>query len=285
LSAGLALVCAAEVRAQVAAGDSDAQIVRGIGTPSEEHKVSFEANSEGNNVIKEVVVKPGDWVKKGDILMTEDDAEARAQLAVAKAAAEAHGAADEAQVTIEAKTKIVEGLMKSIHSDREIVDAELERDTAIAKKLQADEDHKERQLQYELQQVKVDHMTLRSPIDGVVENVGLFAGEVVDGNSSKNGACYIVSIDPLWIELHLTAAQADQLKLHDKLDVAFPSDPNKWQPGEVIFLDPMVEYVGQTRTVRVSVPNPDEKPSGLPMLVRLPPLLGAGAAGAVGLAK
>jgi hypothetical protein len=47
----------------------------------------------------------------------------------------------------------------------------------------------------------------------------------------------------------------------------------------------MVEYVGQTRTVRVSVANPDHRPSGLQMLVRLPAQSSEAQNTAVGLAK
>jgi len=258
-----------------ASSDSDPRIVRSgcIGTPSEQHRLSFEGNSEGNDVIKTVLVKPGDLVKAGDVLMIEDLDQAEAELAVDKERADATGSIDEAQVTIEAKKKLVDmfkNLSHGNYSGEELINAQMGLDVAIAKKKQADEEHDYYQLSYQHELVKIDHMKLRSPIDGVVESVSLFAGEVVDANSDKQGACYVVSNDPLWVEFHLDARKATKLAVHDPVDVAFPDRPDQWHQGEVIFLDPTVEYVGQTRTVRVSIPNPEQRPSGLPMIVRLP---------------
>ena len=54
------------------------------------------------------------------------------------------------------------------------------------------------------------------------------------------------------------------------MDVAFEDAPDQFHSGEVIFLDPQVDSSTQTRTVRVSVANPENRPSGLRMIVRLP---------------
>ena len=171
------------------------------------------------------------------------------------------------------------------YSERDMIDAQLDLDVAKAKLKQAQETHDQRQLEYVRQQDKVNHMTLLSPIDGVVEKVGLFAGEAVNANTAKDGACFIVSNNPLYVEIHLPARQAAKLKLHDKLDVAFEDSPDQTTPGDVIFLDPMVEYVGQTQTVRLSIANSDNRSSGLPMIVRLPEQLWPPAGSPLGAAQ
>jgi RND family efflux transporter MFP subunit len=285
----------AVVAAQTAPGSdstvlTDSHIADGIGMPSEEHRVTFEANSDGSDIIKEVKVKPGDMVKAGDVLMTEDQDEALDYMAILKAAAEATGEVQEAQVTIDAKTQVVKMYADLVgkaggYSQREMIDAQLDLDVAKAKLQQANETHQQRQLEYVRQQDKVQHMTLLSPIDGVVEKVGLFAGEAVNANTAKDGAVYIVSNNPLWVEFHIPASQAAKLKLHDKLDVSFADTPDKTTSGEVIFLDPMVEYVGQLQTVRVSIANPDYRPSGLHMDVHLPQALWSEPAGPIGSAQ
>jgi len=264
----------------------DPRLVHGIGTPSEQHRVSFEGNPDGNDVVKQVMVKPGDLVKAGDVLMVEDTDQAEAEMALLKAASEATGAIEEAKVTIDAKSQLVD-MYKNLPAGNttglETINALMDRDVAKARLHQAEDDHNQRQLAYQKQLVKLRHMTLRSPIDGVVESVNLFAGEIVDASSDKQGACFIVANNPLWIEFHLDARRAGRLALHDPVEVAFPDQPNTWIAGEVIFLDPMVDYVGQTRTVRVSIPNPDQRPSGLPMIVQLPAKVGdeSGAIGSV----
>jgi multidrug efflux pump subunit AcrA (membrane-fusion protein) len=280
LVAGTALCglwATAALRGQSAppANDSDPRIIRTgcIGTPSEQHRLSFEGNTDGNDVVKSVLVKPGDLVKAGDVLMVEDTDQAEAELAVDKERADATGSIEEAQVTIDAKTKLVDMLKNLSHgnySGEELINAQMDLDVAVAKKKEAEEERDYYQLSYQHQVVKLDHMKLRSPIDGVVESVNLFTGEVVDSNSDKQGACFVVSNNPLWVEFHLDANKAGKLAVHDPVEVAFPDQPDQWRQGEVIYLDPMVEYVGQTRTVRVSIPNPEQRPSGLPMIVRLP---------------
>jgi multidrug efflux pump subunit AcrA (membrane-fusion protein) len=266
----------------------DFHVVEGISEPSQKHRVTFESNASGTEVIKEVLVKPGDRVKAGQPLMVEDTDEARATLAVLKAAADATGAIQEAQVTINIKAKELHALQNAGEasvSQTEIFNAQLDLEVAQARKQEAVEEQSQRKLEYQRQLMQIQHMTLRSPIDGLVEQVNLFAGEAVDANSDQQGACYIISNDPMWVELHLPAQEAGRLKMSDSIQVAYPEAPNDWRQGQVIFLDPTVDYVGRTRTVRISVPNPDHFPSGLPMLVRLPDKVFAGAAGDVGMVQ
>jgi|GEM_PF-790417 len=253
---------------------SDPRIIRDcMGIPSEIHPVSFEGNSEGSAVIKEVPVKPGDVVKVGDVLMVEDTAQAEAELAIYDAQAKGVGAIQEAQSTIDDKTLLLkryQGLPKANQQDIELLQTQLDIDIASARLQQAKDEQKQHQLAADRQALKIKHMTLLSPVDGIVESVNLHTGQIVDSGSSKDGACFIVSNNPLWVELHLDSARAAKLKLGDAVEVAFPDKADEWIGGKVIFLDPMVDFVGQTQTVRVAIANPDNRPSGLPMIVRLP---------------
>jgi multidrug efflux pump subunit AcrA (membrane-fusion protein) len=287
LLAGAALCTSAIAAAP--SDQPDPRIIRNcIGTPSEQHRLTFEGDTDGTAVIKTVNVKPGDTVKAGDVLMTEDTDQATAELAYLKAGADATGKIDEAKVTIDGKSKLVDmytKLSNGNYSGVELINAQLDRDVAIARLKQAKEEHDEAELGYQRQLVKIQHMSLRSPIDGVVESVSLYAGEPVDANADKQGAAFVVSNDPLWIEFHLSAEQAAKLSMKDAVEAAFPDSPDHWISGQIVFLDPMVEYVGQTRTIRVSIPNPDHRPSGLPMIVRLPQKVVDDTGGAVGTAQ
>jgi RND family efflux transporter MFP subunit len=251
--------------------DSDPRIINDcISEPSETHRLTFEGGSDGMSVIQDVLVQPGDLVKKGDVLMKEDSSQAAADLAVYKSMAEATGDINYAQVTIASEDKVIGMLSKSIHSEREMLEEQLKHDQAAAQLKAANEKIEQAKLQYDRQVVKIDHMSLKSPIDGVVERVSLFSGEAVDQNSMKDGAIYIVNNNPLWVDMHVDALRAEKLKLHEPVEVSFPSEAGQWHQGEVIFLSPELDYVGQTRAVRVSVPNPDNHPSGERLTVRLP---------------
>jgi multidrug resistance efflux pump len=215
------------------------------------------------------MVKPGDVIKSGQELMKEDTALAESELAVLKAASDETGAVQEAQVQIDAKTKLLEMLQGANASGREILDAQLDRDVATARKVEAEDEHKQKVLEYQRQLVRVQHMTLVSPVDGIVEKIALFEGELVDPNK-PDGAIIIVKNDPLWVEMHLVSSQAAKLKTGDTVQVAYPDEPQKWLDAKVIFLDPVVESGSDTQTVRVALPNPSNRPSGLTMSVRLP---------------
>jgi multidrug efflux pump subunit AcrA (membrane-fusion protein) len=278
LAGALAVSLAAGLRGQstppAGSADDSARIVEGLGKPSDQARVSFEGNAEGSSIIEHVTVQPGDLVKKGDELMREDTSLAVAKEKVLKAASEATGAAKEADVTIDAQNKLIQkyqDLSPGNSAGVELLNAVRDRDVAVARKQQATEEQTQRILGDQEQLEKIAHMTLRSPIDGVVQSVNLHAGEVVDASSDKDGACFVIKNDPMWVEIqHIGAAQAGRLALHDKVDVAFEDAPDQWHTGEIIFLDPAVDPATQTRVIRVSVPNPDNKPSGLRMLVRLP---------------
>src|SRR5271170_5621429 len=68
---------------------NDPRIVEGPSLPSMQSRASFEGSAEGTAVIKDVLVQPGDVVKTGDVLMTEDSSIAAAERDAAKVAAEA----------------------------------------------------------------------------------------------------------------------------------------------------------------------------------------------------
>jgi multidrug efflux pump subunit AcrA (membrane-fusion protein) len=263
---------------------NDPRIVTGPSMPSMESRASFEGNSEGSAVIKDVLVKPGDVVKTGDILMTEDSSVAEAERDAAQVAAEAVSAENKAQVQIDVNSKLVERYTNLGDSadPLDLLRSQMDRDVAKADLLKAQEDHEQAQAEYQRQLLRVQHMTLRSRIDGIVKEVNLHPGEAVDMNAEKSGACYIVCNDPLWIEVTPPARMTAKLKLGDLVDVAFTDQPNQWHQAKVIFLDPMVEYTGQLQRMRISMPNPDQRPSGLDMVVRLPEKVVGDQTGAVG---
>ena len=109
---------------------------------------------------------------------------------------------------------------------------------------------------------------MHSSIDGIVQTINLHLGSGVDP-SKPDGACVIVNNDPLWVEMRLPSAKAATLKLQQKLDVRYlQNDP--WQQGTIIYFNPMVDAASDTQVVRLELANPDQRPSGLHMTVRLP---------------
>ena len=111
---------------------------------------------------------------------------------------------------------------------------------------------------------------LATPIDGIVQKMNLDVGEMVDPNK-PDGVLVLVKNDPIWVEVHLPSVQAAKLKLGDQFDLKYEGE-EQWLPekGKVNFLDPVVDAASDTRLVRLEVPNPQNRPAGLHVAVRLP---------------
>ena len=118
------------------------------------------------------------------------------------------------------------------------------------------------------EQAKIDLKQIKSPIDGVVQKLDTHVGEVATNQPDKP-AFRVVNNDPLWVDAHLSAAVTARLKPGQQLQVRYVAE-DKWMPAEVLFLSPQVRPGSQTRMVRLQLPNPDDRPSGLEVYVKLP---------------
>jgi multidrug efflux pump subunit AcrA (membrane-fusion protein) len=119
-------------------------------------------------------------------------------------------------------------------------------------------------------------MALKSPIDGLVEAIGVGPGEWADPQKPE-GLVTVVKNDPLWVEMHLPVEQSQKIKKGDGLTVKHAGDA---QPAEakVIFITPVSDAASGTALVRLELPNPQDRPSGLSVSVMLPETVVAAAA-------
>jgi len=123
-------------------------------------------------------------------------------------------------------------------------------------------------------------MRIHSPIDGRVENVQVEVGESVD---RLTPVVRVVQTDPLWVDVAVPAAVAARLqpgqpatarvnparydpKLTDK---DFPLR-YKLRTGKIKHISTVADAASNTRRVRVELPNPENVPAGLHVLVELP---------------
>jgi multidrug resistance efflux pump len=118
------------------------------------------------------------------------------------------------------------------------------------------------------EQAKIDLKQIKSPIDGLIERLDTHVGEVAT-NQADRPAFKVVRNDPLWVDAHLPAATADRLRPDQTLQVRYVTG-DKWMPGKVLHLQPKVRPGSQTRMVRLELPNPEQRPAGLEVYVKLP---------------
>ena len=243
-----------------------------IALPSKDVTLSFVRPGR----VAKILVKEGDAVKPGQVLVQLDDAAERIRLQKLKAQAEDDTAVKAGEARL-AKRKVdlrrlewafKEGVATELEVENAKLDvriAELSLKLAKAKKLQYE-------LEYKEAKVHLDRMKITSPTDGLVEKIFLSEGESADALAKL---VRVVKIDPLWIEVPVPLALAKALKCRQPAKVAFPGEA-KPRVGKIINKPAVSDSASNTLTVRVEVANPSGDPAGEHVKVSFPALEAAG---------
>jgi RND family efflux transporter MFP subunit len=268
-------------RAQNAAGSSNSSMssaaiatVDATTEPMQTSKLAFPVLG----IIKAVAVKDGDVIKKGQVLMQQDDEQDLNELEQLKQQAESNTKVEAAEADVRAKQARYDRVKKIFDegngSQSEVEEAENDL-VNRQKQLQfAKEEKQIAGLKAAQQQIKIAKMKLVAPFDGAVQKVVAQLGESV-GPQSQDGAIQIVNNDPLKVVIRkFSTLQASTLKLGQKLPVRFINDgPNgKWQDAEVSYIAPQA-LAGDVQEVFLSLPNQTGRSSGEHVAVRLTPEL------------
>ena len=263
VTAGLAANSSAQVR-----NENGEVSVTGITQPSKRSKPAF----YGAGVIGKVAVKEGDVVKPGQLLMAQDQ-EIEA-LELERLMAEANSAARiefakadlDVKIAVEKRKKGGEAGVFSLAEQEEATLDRISREKSldIAALEQSQNKIKARQ-----QEAKVKRMNLLSPIDGIVEKIEVWEGEMVAGDPNKP-AIVVVKNDPMYIEIRdLNTRQVALLKVGETMDVRYPGE-NAWKKAKITHISPVADASSDTQLVRLELPNPENKATGLPIQVKLP---------------
>jgi RND family efflux transporter MFP subunit len=245
--------------------------IEAVTKPSQDMVLSFVRLGQ----VAEVLVKEGDTVKSGQILIRQDDKAELAQLAQLKAEAEDDTRVRAAQAQLEQKRvdlKKTEGARKEgaatelevDHARLDVVIGELSLELVQFEQKQA-------KLKYQEMRLQIDRMRLVSPIDGVVERLLVEPGESVE---AAGKIAQVVQIDPLWIDVAAPLAVARGLKKgQSSAVVEFDSaDPARRSSvsGKIIHIAAVADSASGTLTVRVECPNAARRPAGEHVYVSFP---------------
>ncbi len=255
---------------------AEPRMAEAISLPSEKLALNF----QDPGIVQSVNVKDGARVQKGDVLAEQDTRTERKLLEAMKIEAfsklpieAARTEWDNAKVTLER--------IKQMHAKNAATDAELEESVLKARLGEikfnlAQEENAQKRAQVERQELKLELMRLRSPIEGMVDKVNLGPGEWADPQN-RDGAVVVVKNDPLWIEAHLPVSAAVKLKMGDTLEVAYLDKPGQWQTAKIVFFSPTADPASDTQLVRLEMANPQGHASGYRVQLKLPATI-AGAA-------
>jgi multidrug resistance efflux pump len=246
--------------------------VEAVTAPCDQPKLSFSFPG----IVKDVLVKEGDAVKAGQPLMKQDDEIEMAELERVKREADSEARLKYYEADLKLKQKTLARKSDAnkggsmIFGQAEIDEAEADMEKAARQIDVANLDHSGEQTKARQQAVKVDRMTLKSPIDGIVQKIVLHAGEFAEPDRDKP-AVIIVRNDPCWVECtELKSWQVAKLKVGETMQAKYLGEGDNWQQAKIIFIDPVTRPGTDNQMVRLELPNPQNRVTGVAIQLKLP---------------
>ena len=233
--------------------------IAAITTPSADLTLSFVQAGR----IAKVHFKEGDEVKAGQVLIQQVDDVERARLAQLEADSKdmTHIQAAEASLVqnqVDLK-KLEMAAARNAATELEVEHAKLDVKIAELSLQVAIFEHEQAKRKYEEATIQIENMSLKSPIDGIIEKIDAETGESVNALDS---VFRIVHIDPLWIDVRAPLAKARNLRFGDAAKVEFPDPQKKPVEGAIVFIAAVADAASGTLRVRIEVPNKSNRPAG-----------------------
>lgn len=213
----LVIISVILILAVPAPAKSDAGITA-ITIPSADVTMSFVQPG----IIAKVLVKEGEKVKAGQLLIQQDTEAAEASLA---------------QKKVDLK-RLEWAASRGAATDLEVEHARL--DVKIA-------------------QIIVDRMCLKSPIAGTIDKIEVEVGEAIDGLAD---VVRVVKTDLLWIDVPAPLAKGRTLKVGQIAEVKFPGSEKDILQAKIIYVSTVADAASSTLRVRIEVSNKLNRPAG-----------------------
>src|SRR5438128_2969214 len=258
------------------AQQADNGMLDGNTVPSE--KAEMTLGSRSSDVVWEVKVKKGDVVKPGDLLAVEDSREEEAELRTTELMANSEVAVRAAEVTQRQKDLEVQRMAgkEKVFTQYEVDKAKLDLDLAQLDIEKAQVEQQRYKLQADQLRTQIERKRLISRIGGVVREVNIEKGSVVD---PQKPAIVVVNNSPLWVDvplpvgMSLALMQQQRTQPDKKIEfgVLYPGAKNPI-PARLIFFDPIADPVSGTQLVTLEMKNEEQLPAGLTVKV-IPPQL------------
>jgi RND family efflux transporter MFP subunit len=215
-------------------------------------------------VVSQVNVDRGDRVSKGQILAVLRATVERASLGVAASRAESVAEVQAAQASAKfARDKLVrtEGLFReNFVSEQAVNQARAEADVAEQKLLLVRDQRQVSQQERGVAAAQLSQRVIRSPMDGVVAERFVSAGERVDDKPLLR----IAKMDPLRVQLVVPVSMYLQVKLGGNANVMPDLPGAKPLSAKVTMVDKVIDAASNTFRVHLELPNANgDLPAGL----------------------
>ena len=177
--------------------------------------------------------REGEAVKAGELLVSLDDAIARAELAQARANL------DLAEKSFE-RTQL---LFKRGASNAQAQDEAQSQQQAARASLA-------------LTQARLDKTQIRAPYDGVL---GLRQVSVGDYLSAGQDLVNLEVLDPLKVDFRIPQKAVSQVRLGQAIELSLDAYPGERFKGTIIALNPRLDEIGRSQAIRAQVDNREQR--------------------------
>jgi len=273
-SVAVALIAAAlscqAIAQQAPSEPASASLVTGVTAPSVHAKLGL--NQLG--IVKTLPVKEGQQIKKGDLILQQDDGQEQAALEALELEANSDVKIQASKADLKVKQlqfqRYKELQAKGSSNPSEVEEAEVKVVYADAQVKVAELEQQKAKLEAKRQRIKVEQMRILSPVDGFVETIDTSVGEITD---PQKPVLSVVQNDPVWIEFYLPVGQAQKLKVGQTVEVKYIEDA-QFQPAKMIYRAPVANAQADMQKIRLEMANTANKDTGLQVSVKLPAELG-----------
>ncbi len=231
------------------------------------------ASSE-KGVIEELTVEEGDTVKKGHVVCRLESSVEQGSLQISKTQAESEIDVEVAKLRHELKEieqkRVLDLAKRSAAAPMEVETARIDELYTEALVKKAQHDRRVAQFEYERDKKVIERRTIKSPLDGYVAKRVKSVGELVDG-IDDTVLCQIARLDPLHVRVPAPTSTYGRIRLGDRAIIRAGQLPDGRAEGKVILVDRLVQPESQMYTIKLEVPNPENKiPAGIKVAVTFP---------------
>ena len=210
------------------------------------------------DIVREIHVAEGDFVTRGQLLVTLDLGVLEAQHNTAKILASNRGQLDSAKTIVKMRKAQFENLSK-LKSSGHVRPNELEKskaDLAIAEAdlLSAQENRKIRLAELKQIEAQIEVKKIRSPLDGFVSRIFKTEGELV-GLNDEDALVTVVQVRPLHVIFHIPTSFIGNLSQGQKVALQV-GGIEEVVSGTVLYSSPVVDP--ESGTVRVKIGFSDD---------------------------
>lgn len=208
-------------------------------------------------LIHTVPVERGDWVSKGQVILTLESSLEEATVALAKAKADTEAVLKSSQLKVGFSNRNLERALALIKNNaiaqHDVDQAQTEKALAEMSYQEASENKHLAELEWHRATTALSLRTILSPITGVVVDRLLSPGEL----ARQTPVMKLAQVDPLRVEVYAPLSLLGKLKTGMRANVRPEGKGQPIYQAKIMVVNKLVDSASGTFGVRLEMPNPN----------------------------